>query len=121
MVIFSTGVMVGEAMEVGNQLLELGINAWVADIVRLKPFDEDLIVHASELSFVTLEEHYLPGGLGSIVAEILVDNNCKNSLLRIGVPEEFCFTYGGRQAIWEKYGLDIPTVTKRIADWYKGL
>lgn len=118
--ILTTGVMVNQALSMVPDLFMRGIDAWVVDVQRIKPLAAELFLNLAPegLAFVTLEEHYLPGGLGSIVAECLVDAGLSNRLLRIGMPAEFCFTYGGRQAIWEKYGLDKESVLERISTWW---
>lgn len=121
--ILSTGVMVHEALKVGSRLFARGIPNTVVDIFRIKPFPYmffDSIVHFSNvhnLAIVTLEEQVLSGGLGSIVAETIVDGGMSIPLLRLGVGQDFCFTYGGREAIWEKYGLDAKTVVDKISQW----
>jgi len=65
----------------------------------LKPFTLPKEVLDAKL-LITLEEHLLAGGLGSIVAEYLVDNNIRIPLKRIGIKDEYFYKYGKREDIW---------------------
>jgi transketolase len=47
----------------------------------------------------TVEEHQLNGGLGSIVAEYLKDENIRFPLKRIGIKDEYYYKYGSREDI----------------------
>lgn len=117
-VIAATGIAVHQAVAAAKELLTHRITAQVLDIYRIAPFPWDTF---SKLTggtpIVTLEEHFLPGGLGSIVSEALHDAGMTNRLLRIGMPHEFVFTYGGREHIWKTVGLDVDSIVRRIKEW----
>jgi transketolase C-terminal domain/subunit len=114
--------MVHQALHVAERLARQGIDAAVIDLFRLKPVNEALLLaHLADVPrIVTLEEHRLPGGLGSIIAEIVVDRGLMRPVLRLGVPDAFVFELGGREAIWETYGLDVDTLVERIIRWMGG-
>lgn len=117
--IIATGVMVHEAVQVANNLEERRVKAGVIDLCRLKPINEELLLTYLQGvgRVVTLEEHRLPGGMGSAIAEIFIDRGIHTPTLRIGQGDRFVYDLGGRQAIWEKYGLDAASVTAKIARW----
>ena len=115
--IVATGVMAHEALKVRARLQQQDVSCAVIDVYRPWPFDNDLAALLTDYSrVVTLEEHTLHGGLGSIVSEELHDRRAKTELLRIGVPGKITYDYGGREVIWRKYGLDADTVTARILE-----
>ena len=115
----ATGVMVNNALKVAKNLEERGVRTNVIDLYRLKPINEKLLIRLlkSSRTLVTLEEHLLAGGMGSAVLEVLSDNSVRMPTLRIGQGDRFVFDYGGREAIWEKYGLDVAGVTERVSNW----
>lgn len=117
--LISTGVMVHQALKVSDALKAVGIRAGVVDLHRIKPVNEEKLLGILERGrcAVTLEEHRLAGGLGSIVAELFADRGVSKSLLRIGQGDVFVFELGGRAEIWKKYGLDAESVTNRIRTW----
>lgn len=115
----ATGVMVSNALKVADRLQGRGLSVAVYDLFRLKPINHKLLLEIVSRSrfLVTIEEHLLAGGMGSAIVEILSDHNVKVPTLRIGQDDRFVFDYGGRDVIWEKYGLDAVSVTERIASW----
>jgi transketolase len=117
--LIATGIMVHHAMKVAGVLAERGIKARVIDMVRLKPVNHELLFGYLQgvQKVVTLEEHLLAGGLGSIIAELFVDSGIGLPLLRIGQNDRFVFDNGGREVIWEKYGLDVPSIVSQISRW----
>ncbi len=71
--IIATGVMVSVALDAAELLAQASIQARVINMSTLKPTDEDAILAAARETgaVVTAEEHYIHGGLGSIVAQVL--------------------------------------------------
>ena len=69
--IIATGVMVSVSLEAADLLAEAGVQARVLNVHTLKPVDVPTIAAAARETgaVVTAEEHYLHGGLGSIVAQ----------------------------------------------------
>lgn len=118
--IIATGNMVHRALEVSEELKKHSIEAGVIDLYTL-PINERLFLEAIRNSkkLVTLEEHTIPGGMGSAVAEVLVDNNKFISIKRIGLDcrKGYCYKYGGRENIQSLYGLDKESITKTILDF----
>ncbi len=117
--IVATGVMVHNALKTAKNLEEKNFRVSVIDLFRLKPINRELLILGLKGSraLVTLEEHLLAGGMGSAVVEVLSDHHYRIPTLRIGQDDRFVFDYGGRQAIWEKYGLDVVSVTEKISTW----
>ena len=119
LVIAATGIMVHQALHVAENLTGKGLDATVLDICRLKPINRELLLqHAQGAGrLVTMEEHLLAGGMGSAVLECLADAGVMKPVLRFGQDDRFVFDLGGREAIWNKYGLAVDAMTNRIAKW----
>lgn len=100
--VISTGNMVHKALD-----LMKTSDILVIDLYRLKPVDAGLLLKSIEgcHQVITLEEHLLAGGLGSIIAEIFADHNISIPLKRVGVKDQYYYTYGGRRNIQEGAGL----------------
>ena len=111
--IVSTGIMTHQALKAAEFL-----NAAVVDVIKLKPIHSSLVEELSGYRrVVTLEEHRLPGGLGSIIAETFADHGIKLPLLRLAAEDRFAFELGGREVIWQNMGLDVDSIVRRIKDW----
>jgi len=117
--IIATGNMVHRALEVADELGRESIEAGVIDLYRLKPIDSNFLLKIidSAEAIVTLEEHLLAGGLGSIVAEIVADAGRAVPLKRIGIPDRYYYAYGGRENIQKICGLDQDQIRKTILEW----
>lgn len=110
--ICATGIMVAQALRAADLLREQGVSATVINVSTIKPLDIQTIVVAAEKTgaVVTAEEHNIIGGLGSAVAETLVEH-APVPMLRVGVAD--CFGQSGEpNELLEKYGLDPVHVAR---------
>ncbi|MEK6808183.1 MAG: transketolase family protein [Nanoarchaeota archaeon] len=112
--IFSTGALVAESLKAYEELLKQGIKVYVVNIHTIKPIDKELIIKLAKKTnaIVTAEDHNIIGGLGSAVAEILVENYpCK--MIRIGVKDRFGES-GKPDELYKKYGLSSEHIVKAV-------
>lgn len=110
--IITTGTMLHKALKAADCLKESGIDAAVIDMHTIKPIDQELILKFAKKTgaIVTVEEHSIYGGLGSAVAEVLVENipvpmECVGAtdFAESGDYEELLIKYGyGADAIADK-------------------
>jgi transketolase len=110
--ILSTGNVLPIAMQTAQE-----IGAQLVSFHTVKPLDTLLLKELSEEFplICTVEEHSLIGGLGSAVAEWWVDQNITTSrLLRLGTQDEFPHRIGSQQYVRDYFGLNVPTLKKRI-------
>jgi len=71
--ILATGVMVSVGLDAAELLAKAAVQARVVNMHTLRPADENTILSAARETgaIVTAEEHYIHGGLGSIVAQVV--------------------------------------------------
>ena len=71
--IVGAGAVLSSALQAADALEEQGISCRVINMHTLRPADEEMISKAARETgaMVTVEEHYVHGGLGSIVAQCL--------------------------------------------------
>lgn len=114
--IIACGVMVVEALKAADTLHEEGIEATVIDMFTIKPIDKDLIVKYSKLTkgIVTAENHSVIGGLGSAVAEVLVENN-PVPMRRVGVEDRFG-QVGTLDFLQKEYKLTADEIVKKAKE-----
>lgn len=88
--IFAIGYMVNESLKAAEILESEGISAKVVNIFTLKPIDADMIIKCAKETgaIVTAENHNIINGLGSAVAEVLVENY-PVPMERVGVRDLF--------------------------------
>ncbi|NMB46146.1 MAG: transketolase family protein [Firmicutes bacterium] len=88
--LIACGVMVSKAIEAAQLLEAEHINVRVLDMATIKPLDIKAVLKAAQETgaIVTAEEHNIIGGLGSAVAEVLVEND-PIPMERLGVKDTF--------------------------------
>ena len=103
--IVANGIMVCRALEAAELLSLEGIEARVLNMATVRPIDKDAILSAARETgaIVTVEEHTTFGGLGSAIAEVVVQNHPVPMRI-LGVPGEFAPT-GEPAWLLEYYGL----------------
>ncbi|MDR1016792.1 MAG: transketolase family protein, partial [Coriobacteriales bacterium] len=107
--ILAMGTEVSFALEAAKVLAQEGIEAEVIDVFSVKPLDETTILDsvAKTGRVVTVEEHSVRGGLGTIVASLLVlhPGLLKAPLQLLGMQD--CFgTSGTAEQLFAHFGLD---------------
>jgi transketolase len=113
-----TGVGTTRALDAAAQLADDGVASGVLHMHTVKPLDTESILKfsAGVDMIVTVEEHTLVGGLGSAVADLLLDEMPANMprLLRLGIPDRFPDKYGSQDELLEYFGLQGPQIAARV-------
>ena len=117
--LIATGLEVSETIEAAKMLEADGIHAEIINIHTIKPLDEELVVKtaAKTKKVVTIEEHFVAGGLGSAVAEVLSEQ-CPTLMKRIGVYDTFGES-GPAKELLHKYELDAEGICKQVKAFLK--
>ncbi|MEF2825505.1 MAG: transketolase family protein [Peptococcaceae bacterium] len=107
------GMMVAKALEAADVLAAEGVNAAVIDMSTIKPIDRELIVEWAKKTgaIVTAEEHNVIGGLGSAVAEVLVEEVLV-PMERVGIEDVFGESGTGGELV-EKYRLTAEHIVEK--------
>lgn len=115
--LIASGICVADSIRAAGLLAEEGISARVLNIFTLKPIDRDAVVAAARETgaIVTVENHNIINGLGSAVAETLVEH-CPIPMERVGVPDVFG-EVGTMDYLKERYAMrpeDIAAAARRV-------
>ena len=116
--VISFGMVLRNAVEAANYLMNEGIDVKIIDMHTLKPLDKEAIIEAAQSTkrIVTVEDHSIYNGLGSAVAEVLMESGINAKFCRLGIPDIFP-SYGDPLKLRDKYGYG----TKGIVDAVKSL
>jgi transketolase len=109
----ATGNMVDKALEITSIKSKEDIG--VVDLYRIKPLNSEFIDTISKYKkIISLEEHFLIGGLGSLISEIITDNDLDVKLKRVGVDNKYHYEYGGREYIQDKMEIGRKSILNKI-------
>jgi transketolase len=102
--------LVVQALIAAERLASKGLNVRVIDCHTLKPLDVEAILKAAKETgaIVTAENNMFYGGLGSAVAEVLVEHH-PIPMKRIGIRDTFAES-GPYLALIKKYGLSAEHI-----------
>ena len=115
--------MVSYALDAAKSLQDVGINCSVINMSTLSPIDMDIIINSAKDTgaIVTAEEHYISGGLSSLVSQVLstniptpLESVALTSYAESGKPED----------LFQKYGLTSEKIfhaVKKVIDRKKSL
>ena len=113
--IIACGVMVERALEAAETLAAKGVDTMVIDMHTIKPIDREAIIRAaSSGAIVTAEDHSVMGGLGSAVAEVLVEE-APTMMRMIGVRDKFGES-GSPMDIMDKMGLTSENIASKVEE-----
>ncbi|HSW73277.1 MAG TPA: 1-deoxy-D-xylulose-5-phosphate synthase [Chlamydiales bacterium] len=120
--IIALGHMCSVALEVKDLLQKEGLNPTIVDPVFAKPLDTELFCDllSNHSSIVTLEEHSLQGGLGSIINSFIVRNGFHPNVLNLGIPDTFV-QHGANKDLLQELQLDAKSIAKRILSHFDSL
>jgi transketolase len=109
--IIATGASVIQAIMAHDLLKQTGVSARVLNMHTIKPIDRGAIeAAAADIGqIVTVEEHFVNGGLGGAVAEVLAELGT-GRLVRLGLQDEFVMEVASYPDILKLVGLDADSV-----------
>ncbi|HEX3866220.1 MAG TPA: transketolase C-terminal domain-containing protein [Gemmatimonadaceae bacterium] len=119
--IVATGGILGIVLSAADQLADSGIRCRVLSMHTIKPFDANAICSAARETggIVTVEEHVIEGGLGSAVAEALLDNGvAPRASARLGLRGGFATVVGSQQYLRSAYQMaesDIVGAVRHVS------
>jgi transketolase len=113
-VAFANGQMVSVALAAAEVLAEEEISLRVVNVSSMKPVDEAALVSLAEgmKGIVTVEEHSLIGGLGSLIAEVMRGRNVPQK--SIGIADRFGQSAHNYDDLLEAYGLTPAHVAAAV-------
>ena len=118
--IISTGSISGECKDAVKKLNDEFKNTFCfSTLTQLKP----LTIKYEEIQdfefIVTVEEHSVVGGLGSIINDFVISNNCKSNVLNIGTPDKIMHQIGSTNYLRNHYGIDSQSLFLKIKNFVR--
>lgn len=113
--IIGCGPILTEALAAAEELKDIGIETMVVNSHTIKPIDDIAITNAARIcgGIVTVEEHQVMGGLGSAVAEVVVQGH-QVPMEFVGVRDLFGESSKTYQELWKKFGLTKENIVEAV-------
>ena len=117
--IFATGSMVHQTLKAAKIIEEQGITTKIIDVHTIKPFDTEIVDESRKSHlFVSVEEHYIIGGLGTCLAEHISESSGFPPLLRLGVKDQYSLP-GDYNYLLTQHRLVPELIAEDILNKYK--
>ena len=112
--IIAIGALVYNALIAAKELEAEGIGAAVLNLGTVKPMDEEKVVELAKLAgaIVTVEEHQIACGMGSMVAEVLAGKQ-PMPIEFVGVRDKFGQS-GEPNELLEHYGMGVSHIKEAV-------
>ena len=112
--ILAVGSMVKTGLQVYNKLKEEGYKCSLCNARFVKPIDTEMVDKASKYKvIVTLEENVLSGGFGEKVCDYMKENNYTNTLIKVGIPDEYV-EHGNVDQLRKDIHIDAESIIEKI-------
>ena len=106
------GSLASEVVAAANQLREKGIDSTVAVVASLNPTPELASTLEGFRHVITAEDHFINGGIGSLVAEVIAENGLTCRLTRCGIQNPPDGITGSLGFMRQRYGLSAEELVK---------
>jgi transketolase len=112
----AVGSVVYEAFFAAAELERQGISAEVLNVSSIRPLQRRVIVESIRRTkaTVTVEEHSLHGGLGSLVSEIIAEEQLSARIMRLGLTKGEFSKAGPREEIRAYYRIDQRGIVNSV-------
>jgi transketolase len=115
-VVITCGSFTSRILKLAEQWYKDGVSARIIDLYSL-PFNlEALLSEIEDIPILTVEEHILSGGIGSLILETIHESGLTNPIKRMGIVFEGNYpqTSGTREYYINKYGLSDCDIAKAV-------
>lgn len=114
--IFAYGPTVSIALNAKKELEEKGVYVRVVDLYSIKPVDRDTIIKCAKETdkLVSIEDHSIIGGIGSIISNVLCEEYPKK-LEKIGINDTFGKS-GNWKEVYKYFGLTAENIVSKFKE-----
>ena len=118
--LIATGMAVYNCVQAAKELEKHGYDIGVIDMHTIKPIDKEAIVAAAKRTgkIITVEDHNIVGGLGSRVADVLLEEGVCAKLKKVGIPDTFA-EIGYPEELYPYYKLDVNGIVETVLEFLK--
>jgi transketolase len=110
----TSGIMIEEALRAVRVMKDRGLSVDHLHVSTLKPFNDESVIESvsrSRFGVITMENHTVIGGLGSIVAEQMAEAGIAGKLVRIGLRDTYAHG-ASKKYLLKKHGMDAMALIK---------
>ncbi len=114
-ILFSSGAIINEVLIANEILRKKNIFPTIINVHSLKPINKKNVLNflKGHKYVVTIEEHNIIGGLGSVISEIISETDRSHKLYRLGVKDTYSKS-GSYDYLKKLHGIDSVSIAKKV-------
>jgi transketolase len=122
LLLVTTGNMAPEVVKAADELRNQGVDCTIALVSSFHPSPTDDLAGkiAGFKTVLSIESHYVTGGLGSFVAEVIAERGLNSRLIRCGIKQTPNGVTGSQAYLYEQYGLSASALVKLALNTVRG-
>ena len=103
------------AVQACDQLANEGFYPAHYDMRFVKPLDQVMLhqVFSEFKKIITVEDAAIMGGMGSAVAEFMIDNGYHANFIRLGIPDQV-IEHGEQKELYRECGFDAQAIVEAV-------
>jgi transketolase len=115
--LIGTGTVLSKAVEAAKLLQAKGVSVRLIDMHTVKPLDRELILSAAKEigKIVTVEEHFIAGGLGSAIAELCSQEH-PAKIKMIGIADKYA-SNGPYEDLLRQHGMQPEQIAETVINF----
>ncbi|MDC7232764.1 MAG: transketolase C-terminal domain-containing protein [Spirochaetales bacterium] len=120
--IVTTGTIVHEALEAEKELKAKGFSVQLITLPSLRPLNRKALTSLLQNTgkLLSVEEHSVHGGLGALLADLILESGLNMRFRKLGVPEGEFAPASPREDIKAGYKLNAPGIIEESIRLIKG-
>jgi transketolase len=110
--VISSGICTEESMRAVAALRSCGLDVGHVHVSTLKPFDPGAIpdmISGSKYGVITVENHTVIGGLGTIISETIAEAGISTKIIKLGLQDKFAHG-ASKTYLMKEYGFDAMSI-----------
>lgn len=121
LLLLSTGSVSLQAAAARDQLERKGVRSTLGIVSTLNPTPTDLTSLLKDFPVaITVEAHSITGGLGSLISEVVAENQIQCKVVRLGVRDRLEGRTGSDAYLLRRHGLDRDSLVDAALDVVAG-
>jgi len=116
--LISTGAILEEVYAAISELADIGMHPSLFSMPKIKPIDTKSILKIiNEYKYIiTIEEHTIIGGLGSVISDIITqtDNANSTTLIKMGINDKYTSEVGDQKYLRELNQISSADIYKKV-------
>ena len=100
----------------GSKFAIISVGSVINEVLEAINAEQVLDIASKHDCIITVEEHNIIGGVGSVICEIVAGSDVSAKVIRLGLKDEFSSVVGSQQYLRKVYGLSSESIESKVKE-----